>query len=406
MSQGGTRPRRRPVVAGAVAVVAVSAGIAWMLLGRASAVADDEPQDTGRTLSTVLVERQDLLVVQDAPAVVDHGPAHEITLRRSGTITWLPEVGTVLAAGDAAARVDERRVPVLVGGTPMYRVLDGSGMKGQDVQTVADNLTGLGYLDGFPAGDATGPNFAGAVRRWREANDLGPLELSDASWTGTGSQEGMQGVRQGDESASGDEEGDAPESDDGSSGDPASPGAPAVLRWDAISPDEVVFLAEPVRVSAVPGALGGASDAGPVLEVTAVRKRVVVAPEETRRVALTQGAEVLVVLPDGTETAGVVSSVAGSDGDDQGAAAVVDVEDQDVLSGLDSGPVSVRVVTDRSDDVLVVPVASLLALAEGGHALQREDGSLVAVETGLFAGDLVEVSGPEVSEGMRVVTAR
>jgi len=50
-------------------------------------------------------------------------------------------------------------------------------------------------------------------------------------------------------------------------------------------------------------------------------------------------------------------------------------------------------------------VSALLALREGGYALQRPDGTLVAVRTGMFAGGLVEVSGKGLAEGSKVVTA-
>ena len=56
-------------------------------------------------------------------------------------------------------------------------------------------------------------------------------------------------------------------------------------------------------------------------------------------------------------------------------------------------------------DVLAVPVGALLALREGGYALQLPDGGLVAVQTGMFAEGLVEVSGAGLTEGLTVVTA-
>ena len=55
--------------------------------------------------------------------------------------------------------------------------------------------------------------------------------------------------------------------------------------------------------------------------------------------------------------------------------------------------------------MLTVPVAALLALAEGGYGVEVVDGSTshyVAVETGLFAGGRVEVSGDGLAEGMTV----
>ena len=57
----------------------------------------------------------------------------------------------------------------------------------------------------------------------------------------------------------------------------------------------------------------------------------------------------------------------------------------------------------------VVPVGALLALAEGGYGLQVVGGGtpgVIAVTTGLFADGRVEVSGPDLREGMTVGMAR
>ncbi|WP_236584086.1 hypothetical protein [Streptomyces sp. MBT53] len=50
-------------------------------------------------------------------------------------------------------------------------------------------------------------------------------------------------------------------------------------------------------------------------------------------------------------------------------------------------------------------MSALVALREGGYAVQRPDGTLIAVATGMFAGGLVEVSGTGLTAGTKVVTA-
>jgi hypothetical protein len=70
-----------------------------------------------------------------------------------------------------------------------------------------------------------------------------------------------------------------------------------------------------------------------------------------------------------------------------------------------SGAVSVTVTTASRPGVLAVPVEALLALANGGYALQTPAGKLLPVSIGLVTGDQVEVSGPGVYAGLRVVTA-
>jgi multidrug efflux pump subunit AcrA (membrane-fusion protein) len=84
------------------------------------------------------------------------------------------------------------------------------------------------------------------------------------------------------------------------------------------------------------------------------------------------------------------------------------VDDQAAVAALDSGPVDVTVITATRKGVLAVPVTALLALGEGGYALQvvtDRGTSLVGVRTGMFAGALVEVTGDGLAEGMRVVRA-
>lgn len=51
-----------------------------------------------------------------------------------------------------------------------------------------------------------------------------------------------------------------------------------------------------------------------------------------------------------------------------------------------------------------MPVGALLAVLEGGYAVQIAGGPVVPVRTGLFADGLVEVTGPAIAEGVTVVT--
>jgi multidrug efflux pump subunit AcrA (membrane-fusion protein) len=69
--------------------------------------------------------------------------------------------------------------------------------------------------------------------------------------------------------------------------------------------------------------------------------------------------------------------------------------------------VDVDVVSDSVSGVVAVPVSALVALSEGGYAVevQQNDGStvLVAVEPGFYADGLVEVTETQVTPGMLVV---
>ena len=82
------------------------------------------------------------------------------------------------------------------------------------------------------------------------------------------------------------------------------------------------------------------------------------------------------------------------------------MDDPSAASGLDEAPVDVKVITDSVEDVIAVPVAALLALAEGGYAVELDGGDggtrLIAVDPGFFADGLVEVEG-DLAAGDRVV---
>jgi hypothetical protein len=86
---------------------------------------------------------------------------------------------------------------------------------------------------------------------------------------------------------------------------------------------------------------------------------------------------------------------------------LVELDDVSVAAGLDQAPVSVEVVTDSRSGVMAVPVTALLALSEGGYAVEVEnaDGTthLVAVDPGLYASNLVEVTSSALQVGDQVV---
>jgi hypothetical protein len=71
--------------------------------------------------------------------------------------------------------------------------------------------------------------------------------------------------------------------------------------------------------------------------------------------------------------------------------------------------VDVELTGRQAVDVLAVPVTALVALSEGGYAVEvpQDDGTtrLVPVEAGMYADGYVEVSGAGISEGTEVVVA-
>lgn len=428
------RPGRRTVVVAGVAaasLVAVGALVttAWPSSssdGGASPTAVERP-----ARATVEVTREDLVVTQEAQGLVEFSGSREIKSARPGTITWLPDVGTVLTRGSTVLRTDDQPVVLFLGETPLYRTLDGSGMRGSDVDVVAQNLVALGHLAAFPPGDVTGPRFAAAVSRWRAANGLRPVETATPDGpgsTGSPTDQGptgapaLPGAADGDPGGTGAEgtgstDGESqepPAPTDGQAGEPSAPADAGAVEapparttsTTSVQTGEVVVLPEDVRVSAVLAQPGDAAEGAAVLRVTSTHKVVRLQGDDVPSAAVQQGGEVTVLLPGGAEVPGTVTEVGTtSEAGDATTSVLVEVADQETLTGVDSGPVTVRVTTERRDQVLAVPPAALLALREGGHALQLEDGTLVPVETGMFTDTRVEVSGDGVHEGLKVVTA-
>ena len=131
-----------------------------------------------------------------------------------------------------------------------------------------------------------------------------------------------------------------------------------------------------------------------------------VAADDVDRFAV--GDESSIELPDGTLVDGVVWSIAqvataGADGGDTTVEVVIALTEQ--TEQLDAAPVDVIVTTTIASGVLTVPFRALLALSEGGYAVEKVTGSgtqLVGVELGASGDGVVEITG-DVAEGDEVV---
>jgi hypothetical protein len=145
------------------------------------------------------------------------------------------------------------------------------------------------------------------------------------------------------------------------------------------------------------------------------------------------GTPVTITLPDGTEAAGTIADVAtepsadsgdgatdgagaaggdagdGGDGGEQTFPVTIALDDPAAADAFDSGTVAVSVERSRTADALAVPVIALLALREGGYAVQVVDESqpegyrLVPVEVGTIADEWAQVSGDGIEAGVDVV---
>jgi peptidoglycan hydrolase-like protein with peptidoglycan-binding domain len=131
------------------------------------------------------------------------------------------------------------------------------------------------------------------------------------------------------------------------------------------------------------------------------------------------GAQIQVLFPDGTVKNGTVTNVgnvATTSSSSAGSTPTVPItiEVSDIPANVASFvqiPVTLQVVQDQTKNALVVPVTALVALAEGGYAVEVVDGKnpdgtfithLVAATPGLYSSGFVAVTG-NIKAGMNVV---
>lgn len=168
----------------------------------------------------------------------------------------------------------------------------------------------------------------------------------------------------------------------------------------------------------VPDGVAPVGDAVVMGLTTAAREVTTSAPVGDETFAL--GAEIEVEFPDGTLTSGTVvevGNVAVNAENVPGATPTVSItlHVADIPASVDDFvqiPVTLRVVAEQELDAFVVPVSALVALAEGGYAIEVVTGTgtgeqptttLVAVEPGLFADGFVSITGDGLSDGLTVV---
>ncbi|MEU3187025.1 peptidoglycan-binding protein [Streptomyces sp. NPDC006923] len=357
------RRRRGLLLTVALVVLAAAGGGGAVVLAR-----DEAPKpaaDTART-ATATVTRTDLVQTQRVDGTLGYEGRYTVAGNSRSMVTWLPDVGDTLGRGDRAYSVGGVDVPLFYGRTPLFRELSVGVPDGPDVRVLKRNLKELGHGDALADDDHYSPGTADAVRDWQD--ELGREE------TGT------------------------------------------------VSPGDALVEPGSVRVTETLGIIGAPAE-GPLLTLSGTERVVTVDMPVAQQQLAREGAAVRVQLPGGAPTDGRVTDVgtvarAPEEGNGSGRAAgdtatrnatvtvrVTLTRPKDV-GALDGAPVSVDFTSDRRENVLAVPVPALLALAEGGYAVETPGGELVPVRLGAFAQGKVEVSGSGLTEGMRVEVPR
>ena len=164
---------------GAVILSAVTGTAVYALLFKPapSAAGVPAPPQTAR------ITRTDLSTSVTLGGSLGYGTAATFTGRKSGTVTWLPTVGTVVGQGQPLYAVDAQPVALFLGATPLYRTIDGTATPGPDLAEINTSLRALGYR-AAPKGDAYTDGTTTAIKEWQHHNGLaetGTLAIGDVA---------------------------------------------------------------------------------------------------------------------------------------------------------------------------------------------------------------------------------
>jgi peptidoglycan hydrolase-like protein with peptidoglycan-binding domain len=329
-------------LAGAVATVAVRGG-------QAAPAAPAPPQ-----LATAAVVRTNLVTTTLTSGTLGYAATRPLVNMVTGIYTWLPRPGAAIRPGDVLYRVDNTPVMLMAGGTPAWRPFVLGMTDGPDVRQLQANLIARHFADGL----LTAPTgqydllTADAVERWQLASGM------------------------------------------------------TVTGW--IPMGQVVFLPTAVLVGGMNAAVGEAASGGQQPYQVTTGVRVVTVPLNPNLPPASVGESVSIILPSQASTPGKVTAV-GALSATSGQLTVTPEQPQATGTGMNVG-VQVSLAVESVRDVLAVPVTALLALAGGGYGVEVVSPSgvhhLVGVTTGIFASGQVQVSGPGITTGARVVVAQ
>ena len=362
--------RRAAIAAGLLA--AAAAGVVATVAVRGGQAPAGPPAPPPVTLATVV--RTDLATTVLTAGTLGYAPTDPVVNELAGTYTALPAPGRAVRPGQDLYRVDDTPVVLMAGATPAWRTFAPGMTGGPDVTELQRNLIALGYAAGLlaaPSGQFDAPT-QDAVFRWQEA----------AGYPLTGQ----------------------------------------------IALGEVAFLPASVIVGGLEVSPGQPATPGQIPYQVTAATRTVTVPLGPDLPSVATGEAVSIVLPSGTTTPGTITAVgpvppgntSGSSGSSgQGPSSgssgaslqltITPAHPAATGTGQDIA-VQISLVAQSVRNVLAVPVSALLALAGGGYGVEVAGPSggrqLLGVTTGLFANTLVQVSGPGLRAGMRVVTAQ
>ncbi len=193
---------------------------------------------------------------------------------------------------------------------------------------------------------------------------------------------------------------------------------------ETFSPTNAFASKTPIIVGSIINDLGSAVALNsPLYNISSIGIEVVFQVDATDQETVTLGKNVEIELPTDERVPTVITFIDQVVTQTQAGdfiEVVLEVLNPEEVEAYDQAPVKVFLTTEVSENVLYVPVNALLALAEGGYALEVYEGvaegstfegesgvdtTYVAVEIGVFTDGFVEVIG-NIQEGQLVVVPR
>lgn len=343
---------RTPLLAGATALaLAVGTGAAIQQDWLAPAAATPPASQAGVVLPTATAELGSLVSRKELPGTLTYGQSWALPISGTGVVTHAPAVGATVGPGQELIRIDDRPVLLAEGSMPMYRTLELSAatkdqLRGDDVAQLQRflALSGVPETSALPADGVFGARTRAAVRAWQKS-----LRLP---------------------------------------------------RTGGVDASTLLFVPSAVRVAKVDrvGAAFSAievTDGDPVIQLSLTGRD---------RSLLAEG-DAVTVIADSEEVDGVVASVTSTTNTDGQPVSTVTVQPQEELAdGLDR--VTVVATRELAAEAVIVPASALIALSDGGYAVELSDPSrtLTRVQIGAVHDGRVEITSG-LAAGQDVVVA-
>ncbi len=355
--------QKTALIVGAIVVVGTAVAYAVGSQARTST-----PNSVVR-LRDVAITRGDLVLKMNVAGSVVGTPLDvPVSAQASGVVTWLPPNGAVVGRGETLFRVDDQPVLLVYGSTPSWRAFGPGMTDGPDIAQLQTNLLALGIGQRF--GLVADGHYSDADRRAVAA-------LAQA-----------KGIKQ----------------------------ANGALPFGA-----VIFEPGPVLVVGHNVPLGGGVSPGtPIVLVVGTTPQILAQANASNGSLVKVGTPTAITIEQnqpplaGRVTALTSTPPAGLAG---GAPSQGSGQSLYLTIGFDNPPndlpiqgtvVAVQLKAKVIRDVLIVPVTAIVALMEGGYALEVDDGSgrshLVPITVGAIdtVDALAEVSGAALKEGLQV----